>query len=257
MKRAFLAFVMVALTSTASFGQKAVTVAKGTPKKPPSTKVDTRKTIGFVSEIGTQFEVQKIGIMIFGNEKTSVPIDSWGIDALANTKVTASAKARFNIVSLKLSREGSAALASAPGSLFGDRDGHICNVLRKETLSRTFDYYLRLKPKESAYANTNQFVRGLGIVHRDGLGSGYTFVHALFEMELLDGKSCSVIRSEEPASNQDFLFGQLHGPSREVEASWMPVASGAVTDNRLKEATRTLVEQGLTQTIPRVLAAGQ
>ncbi len=147
------------------------------------------------------------------------------------------------------------ALASAPGSLFGDRDGYICNVLHKATLGQSFDYYIKVGVKETPFANTNQFVKGLGIVHREGFGSGYTFVHALFNIEVLDGRTCSVVRREEPPSSQGFLFAAIHGPTLEVDASWMPSASNAAHDARLKKATRTLVERGLTQALPRVFAA--
>jgi hypothetical protein len=254
MKRFFIAILCAMLAPLAAAQQPAPAV-KGAAKKKAEPLADTRKTIGLIPEIGGKFSVQQIGIMVFGNEKNEVPIESWGIDTLVIAKVTSALKARFNVIPLKLSKENEAALEKAPGSLFGDRKGYICNLLRKETLGQPLNYYLRVVPSESQYGSTNQHVRGLGIVHRQGFDTGYTFVHALFQLTVLDGATCEQLRWELPPSSQGFLFADIHGPSREVEASWMPSPANAAQDARLRDATRTLVEDGLMKTIPKLFAA--
>jgi hypothetical protein len=219
-------------------------------KKPSAPKADGRKTIGLVSEIGATFEVRKIGVMLFGNGNTPAGIEGWGIGPFVAAKAAALLKTNFNVVHIKMSKDGLAALASAPGSLFGDRDGHICNVLGKESQGRPFDHYLWVTTSESQYSRTNQLVRGLGIVHREGFNSGWTSARALFAIEVLDGKTCSRLRRDLPPSPQY----ELPGPVREVDASWMPAAANVPKDARLRDEVKSLIEQGLNQTIPHVLA---
>ena len=196
--------------------------------------------------------------MIFGNEKTSAPIDAWGIDAIVAAKVADVLKARFRVVPMQLSKEGQSALASAPGYLFGDRDGYICSLLRKQFPGQQVNYYLRVHASERNFANTNQVIGGLGIVHREGFNTGYTYVHALFWIEVLDGATCKSLRSQDPPyKGGNLLTGtNVPGPNLEVEPSWMPNSQTAARDSRLKEATRSLVEQALAQTLPILFSTG-
>lgn len=143
-----IAWAMLGAILALSIGAGQLHAATQAPKKPAATP-DPRKTIGLISELGDTLSIQQIGIMVFGNEKTSVPIGNWGIDALVYAKASSIVKAHFNVIFLNLSKEGHSALAAAPGSLFGDRAGYICNVLRKETQGRSFSYYLRVTPREA------------------------------------------------------------------------------------------------------------
>jgi hypothetical protein len=205
--RVLAALVLMASATSLCFGQ-APAPSKSADKKQTAPRADTRKTIGLVSELGATFEVRKIGIMVFGNEKASAAIESWGIDPFVAAKAATLLKSNFNVVPIKVSKDGLAALASAPGSLLGDRDGYICNVLRKESQGRPFDYFLWVRAWDGEYANTNQLLRGLGIVHRQGMNSGYTFVYALLGVDVLDGKTCSRLRRELPPSQF-----QIPGPT--------------------------------------------
>ncbi len=228
--------------------------SKSSAKKKVSRAVPHgRKTIGLISEIGSTFSVQQVGIMVFGNKKREESIESWGIDAAVAAQVARTVKARFKVIPIRLSQAGKAALAAAPGSLFGNRAGHICNVLRKEA-TQPFNYYVRVQPRESGYSATNQYVGGLGIVHGQGFDTGYTHVHALFEMEVLDGATCRSLGSVWPAPTENFLVMQINGPTKEVDAFWMPARNTVARDKRLKEVARALVKKGLAEVIPKLLA---
>ncbi len=249
------AFAMLGAILALVFGAGQLHAAQ--PTKKPAAAPDTRKTIGLISELGDTMSIQQIGIMVFGNAKISVPIENWGIDALVYAKASSMVKARFNVIPVNLSKEGRSAVAAAPGSLFGDRAAYICNVLKKETQGRAFTYYLRVTPRESNFGNTNQTLSGLGVLHRQGLSDGYTFVHALFSLEVLDGSNCAHIHTEDPAGNNGFsLFSPAYfdGLSREVDASWMVEPAKAPQDGRLRDAVKELVEQGMTQSMPRLFA---
>ncbi len=252
MKRVLIAMLCAMLVPAAAAEQPAPAASGSAKKKASPPAPDTRKTIGLISNIGDKFTVQKIGIMVFGNEKRDEPIESWGIDAAVAAQVSSTFKSSFNVIPIKLSPAGKAALATPPGRLFGDRDGYVCDLLRKETMGQSFNYYLWVQPGVSAYSTTNQTVSGLGIVRppSDRLIS----VYAIFDIELLDGRNCSVLRREVPPSTEDFLFRTIYGPSRQVDVSWMPAQSAVVQDNGLREVTKSLVENGLAQSLPRFFA---
>jgi hypothetical protein len=60
-----------------------------TSAKPPGDADSGPCQVGVVSVIGDEFVVQRVGLTIFGNEYTEVPIEGWGIDDLVVTRVRA------------------------------------------------------------------------------------------------------------------------------------------------------------------------
>jgi hypothetical protein len=68
-------------------------------KKPaPKAKTSAKPTgplesgpcqIGVIPVIGDQLVVQKVGLTVFGNEHTEVPIEAWGLDDLVIARVRA------------------------------------------------------------------------------------------------------------------------------------------------------------------------
>jgi hypothetical protein len=257
----FILFVVSAAFFLAPAAVKAGDAAASKPasktatKKSIPAKPDGRSTIGVVSEIGDSFSIRNIGITAFDNEENIVPVDNWGLDALVAAKSGAILKARFHVIPIKLSKEGKAALAAAPsalsGALFGGRDEYICKVLRKETLGQSFNYFLHVTKVKHPFRFTNQDIKGLGIVHRQGSG---TYVHALILLVVRNGATCESLQSDMPKYNNGLLSRQMYGPHREVDRSWFPASSSAAQNTRLRDATRELVEQGLEQSVPRLFS---
>jgi hypothetical protein len=230
--------------------------APNAAKKSAPAKPDGRRTIGVVSEIGDSFSIRKLGYTVFENEENMVPVDNWGLDALVAAKAGAILRERFNVIPIKLSKEGRAALAAKPsalsGALFGGRDEYICNVLRKETPGQSFNYFLHVTKGRSFFRLTNQEFKGLGIVQ---LLDFRTYVHALILLVVRDGANCKNLHDDAPKTNDGLLSRKMYGPHREVDRSWFPAPSSAVQNTRLRDATRELVEQGLEQSVPRLFPA--
>lgn len=72
--------------------------AKTVAKKPAKAKTGTKQPavveigpcrLGVISAIGDRFSVHKFGITIFETEDSDVPIDGWGLDDLAVSRVRA------------------------------------------------------------------------------------------------------------------------------------------------------------------------
>src|SRR5947208_15750302 len=47
--------------------------------------------VGVISEMSDRFIVQTVGFTVFGNERSEVPIDGWGLDDLVIARVRAAA----------------------------------------------------------------------------------------------------------------------------------------------------------------------
>jgi hypothetical protein len=224
---------------------------KAAAKKSAPAKPDGRRTIGVISEIGNSFSVRKSGLEI--NEEDMVPVENWGLDALVAAKVGAILKDRFNVIPIKLSKAGKAALAEAPspltGALFGGRAEYICNVLRKETHAQSFNYFLHVTNMKSPVGLRKKNIVGLGIVNRLGFHQDF-YVHAVILLVAMDGATCETLKSDAPEGKDGFLSRPFYGPHREVDRSWFPAPSNVAQNTRLRDATRELVEQGLEQSIP-------
>jgi hypothetical protein len=90
--RVAIVLLPLLLATSAAVAQqpaKPKTPAAVSPQPAKPIAVDGGKCIGVVSAIGDTFSLQKIGITVFGNELNSVPIDSWQIDNMVITKISA------------------------------------------------------------------------------------------------------------------------------------------------------------------------
>jgi hypothetical protein len=251
----FVAFAAFFLTPAAVKAEDAAVskpASKAAAKKSIPDRADGKKTIGVISEIGDSFSIRKVGLVV--NEEDTVPVDNWGLDALVAAKAGAIFKGRFNVIPIKLSKEGKRALVAAPSALFGGRAEYICNVLRKESLGQSFNYFLHVTKVKSPVHLTNKDIVGLGIVHRQGLSQD-TYVHALMLLVVRDGATCETLKSDRPEGNGGPLSRLFYGPHREVDQSLFPAPSSAAQNIRLRDATRELVEQGLEQSVPRLFPA--
>ena len=65
------------------------------PAGPPAVAAENGPcSIGVIPLTGNEFGVQQVGFTAFGNEYTSVPVDSWGLDDLVVSRVRAAAGGR-------------------------------------------------------------------------------------------------------------------------------------------------------------------
>ena len=220
----------------------------------PAASLDTRPKIALIVAIGQRFIVRKVGTKMFGEDMASVPIDGWGIDTLVSSKAAAMLKERFSVVPVKAWAETGAHLMQAPEGLFSGRDGYLCDALRKAAPGQ-FAYYVWVKPTVAKYASTDVKIYGLGIAHGNFALNTSTSVHALFALEVLDGRDCGSVRVVEPASPNDMFETIGKGMHMKVDDAWVPAGPReAAQDARLKDTIRQLVGQGLDQALPQLFA---
>lgn len=217
------------------------------PKKP-----DTRKSIGVISAIGHTFALQKVGVTVFGNELKEVPIDGWGIDGLVATKISALLSKQFNVRRVTFPKGAFAALET-PGGLFRDSEAELQGIVRKIAAAQKCDLYVVVTRGGSAFGTTNQVVNGLGLVVAANPFFDNSHLYALSMLHLYDGQTFGLLRRQAASIGQPTFLKTIKGPHREVDQSWWPASAQAAQNEKLKAATRTLVEQSLAMTVPNLV----
>lgn len=218
---------------------------------PGPKKADTRKSVGVISAIGSTFAIQKVGITVFGNELKQVPIDSWGIDDAVAARVAALLSRRYAAKRITYPK-GAFTAYETPGGLFRNLDEELRTVVRSIAAAQKFDLYVVVTRTMSPYGSGNQVVSGLGIVEGGGLATS-VHLHALSAIRVYDGQTFAVTAEGRASIGQSTFLATIKGPHRQVDQSWWPSSPQAVHNEKLKDATRALVEQSLAVTLPDLL----
>ncbi len=223
--------------------------AKPSPPSPPSTKC-----IGVVSAIGDTFSLRKIGLTVFGNDLTKVPIDTWRIDDLVVGKITTFLSRSWTVRRMNYPR---GAFASLEGThpLFYNYDEDLAAIVRGVSSSTPCDHYVVVVKSSSALNGTNQGVFGLGILETGAPFRMGDLLYALYSIRIYDGHSFAVLRRQNAVTEEPNVLGSLvhplGGPYLKVDTSWWP-DSGAPSA-MVREGIRSLIEKSLDVTMPLVL----
>ena len=100
-----------------------------------------RKSIGVISAIGQKLGVKKVGITVFGNEYTDVPIDSWQIDDHVSQKVSAILAKRYDARRIAMPKDVLAAYEK-PAPLFGDSPPRLKEIMQRISATEKCDFYV-------------------------------------------------------------------------------------------------------------------
>src|SRR5882757_8567600 len=159
------------------------TVKKPAPKarisaKPPGPADSGPCQVGVISVIGDEFVVQRVGLTLFGNEYTEVPIDAWGLDDLVVTRVRA---ALPNTAVRKIAYpKGTFAPYDHPApALFRNSRDDLTAIVRQTTANAGCERYVVVTKITGQVDGTNQTNRGIGVLNR-GIGSGVLSHTSLF-----------------------------------------------------------------------------
>jgi hypothetical protein len=213
------------------------------PPSPEATKtISKARTVGVISAIGHKFALKKVGLMVFWNELNEVPSGSWGIDNAVAGKIGALLGRRYTVRRIAHSS--------------GDLDAAAPDVIRKLAGSQKCDIYIVVTRSSVPFGSTNQTVAGLGMVEYDGgLNPDNVHLYAVIAIHVYDGHTFERLHwhrvgLEIGAS----LVGKvINAPSRTLDRTWWPATPQAANNEKLKAATRALVEQGLATGIPEVM----
>jgi hypothetical protein len=208
------------------------------------------------SIIGHRFEVQTIGLMVFGNALQAASVDSWGIDDAAVRKAQQVLGSGFSVRRIAVPKAALTELETPrPGAFFRNESQDLIRTVAGG--AGKCDFYVTLSRIATNYSGTNQNIAGLGIFTIGAPINERFFVFASFVMRLYDG-SLKLINSASPMS--DWTASIMATPStmyRQVDKSWWPAsAQAAVQSTQLKNATRALVEEGVAKKLPGMFAGG-
>jgi hypothetical protein len=258
-RSAVIAFLSILIAGDAAEAQqpakpKAPAVNSAQPAKPAV--ADNGKCIGVVSAIGDTFFLRKIGITVFGNAEGAVPIDSWHIDDIVVSKISAYLSKSWTVRRINYSK-GAFASLDGQHALFYNYSDDLQGIVRRVTASTKCDHYAVVVKGSSSFGTTNQSIYGLGIVEATSILGASDYVHALFTIRVYDGRTFAMLgqrgaRIEEWNLVSDFKGPGIGGPYRAVDNSWWP-GSDAAQSAKLRDSIRSLVERALDVTMPQVL----
>jgi hypothetical protein len=196
------------------------------------------RTIGIISALDDSFHVQKIGLMVFGNDLKEFPIGSWGMDDLVTGKARSLLSKRYDVRPVTYQRAAIASAQLGRGS-FGEN-------IRPHISTQGLDAYLVLRSNSSQYMNTNQTVTGFGILD---YASIHYFLFALYYGRLVDGRDFSEL---DGLNSMQLFSGPIRGPHQKVDQSWWPTSLAAASNPRLKAGVVDLIDKSLPDMLKRL-----
>lgn len=250
--------------------------APGTPatkpavKKPsPKAKTAAKKTapesgpcqLGVIPLIGDEFVVQKVGMTLFGNERTEVPVNGWGLDDLVVARVRAAAPG-LAVRKISVAKDAFTPPAQSTGSFFRDRKAELkaqlSAAVRQAVAGSNCERYVLVQKTDSPFSSTNQWVRGIGIVNWANL-SFRTYLFALTHIRVFDGGDFSLIKQGDASADDEsplstlMMAGPVRGPNRKVE-EFPANPADAANNPAYRDGVRALLTASLDKSLPALLA---
>jgi hypothetical protein len=232
---------------------------KSTPPQPAPSKPDAAAQhgpcIGVIPRIGDVFAVKKIGLTVFNNEYSEVPIESWGLDDLVVARVRAAAGTRFAVRRIAYASDAFETFDHPEKRVPKYFDEGLKTIMETITRSDQCERYFLVLKGAAEFAGTNQRIKGIGIVNRGFAALSTTYLHALSYIMVFDGRTYETLKTgvgsqEYPVGSS--LFGVLRGPGHELkDFSWPPAPD---TIMGLRDPTRTLLAGSLDRALPELLA---
>jgi hypothetical protein len=211
-----------------------------------------KKTVCVISEATQRFNLQKIGVMVFGNEFNSVTITGWKLDDRIYGKTKAILAKDYVVKNIPTSYEAFQPLRQ-PGGLFRDSLGELKAVVQKIASSAACDFVLVVMENASQFGSTNQYVGGLGVLETGSdLFGHFRQIHALTFFYVYDGKNFEILQYQRGETDESTLFKPIHGPSQEVDEKLHPSLQAVADDPKTREIVWRLLERSLELTLPKL-----
>lgn len=226
-----------------------------TSAKPPAPADSGPCQVGVISVVGDEFVVQRVGLTVFNNEYTEVPIDAWGLDDLVVARVRA-ALPGSGVRRISYPKGTFAPYDHPAPALFRNSRDDLTSIVRQITANAGCERYVVVTKFTGQVDGTNQTHRGIGVLNR-GIGSGvlsHTSLFTAVDVSIFDGQTYAIHRKS--FSLGDILKGGLgalgQDPLAKLENDAFPdPATAAPASALLRDQTRAL----LTKVLDKSLAA--
>ena len=263
-------FVASASAQAQPAPETAATQAKPAVKKQsPKTKAATKPSgeaqsgpcqLGVIPAVGDQFVVQKVGLTVFGNEHTEVPIGNWGLDDLVVARVRAAAPG-MAVRRIAYAKDAFTRYEQPAGLvLFRDEKTELSNIVRQIAAGAKCERYVLVIRLTGPFSNTNQTVRGVGIVNWFNPIKSRNYLFALTYIRVFDGQDFSIIKQGAASTDDESLMSRalmlvpVRGPNRELDEASFPAApADATTNPAFRDGVRALLTTSLDKTLPAML----
>jgi hypothetical protein len=231
-------------------------------KAPPKAKTAAKPTLkpiengpcqlGVIPAIGDQFAVQKVGLTIFGNGLTEVPIDGWALDDLVVARVRAAAPG-IAVRRIAYAKGEFETYEHPAPSLFRNSEKELTTIVRQITANASCERYVVVTKLDGQLGGTNQTLRGIGILNYGTSLFSRTYLFANIRITVFDGKTFDTHKIRfDLGSILTGTFDRLtRDPLSELDnASFPEPATEAVNSAILRDHARTLVAANLDKALP-------
>jgi hypothetical protein len=203
--------------------------------------------------IGDQFVVQKVGLMVFGNDHAEVPINAWGLDDLAVARVRVAAPGA-GVRKIAYAKGAFEPYENPPVKLFRNLQDDLTAVVRQITANANCERYIVVTKFTGKLEGTNQGLHGIGVLNHGTSILSRTSLFTNIQVTIFDGQTFAI--QKRPISLGSILAGTFAGMTRDPlteldNAAFPEPATVAVNSAILRDRTRAL----LTATLDRILAA--
>jgi hypothetical protein len=240
------------ITRCASFAAVillALCVGAGAIFESRDAKLQGVKTVGIISAVGDQFTFARGGLTAPDNGGRSLPIPSWRLDDLFVQQATAALSARFQMQPVTCNRAAFAAIKESPIKPVVLVNGDpVKKLVETEVTPQGLDAYIVITRARANFGGGNRKIEGVGLITYATVMESYSFVYALYEIRVIDGKTFDVIEKMAAGPLDDATEVMLGGPSQPVDESLLR-DSGSGPDESLHGAIVDLIARSLPITL--------
>ncbi len=262
--------VVLACCAVPGMAQSPPTSAK--PAEPASAKPAAKKTssktkadavrqapaesgrckYGIIIAVGDVFGVQKIGLTVFGNEYTEVPI-SWGLEDLIFARTRAAAGG-IPLRQIAYPRGTFDSYYHPKPSLFRNPNRELAELVRQIVGSAGCERYYVFTRLRGQVQGTNQFAEGIGVLNR-GVGLlNSTSLFANIGLSVFDGQTFELRKApvDLDAVMKRMVASLTGDPSLHKidDTAWPASPNDAARSVVLREGTRNLLTERLDKFLP-------
>jgi hypothetical protein len=235
---------------------KKPTAKGGTSAKAIGSSENGHCQIGVIPAVGNQFAVQNVGLTVFGNALTEVPVETWGLEDLIVARVRVAAGASNSVRRVTYVKDAFESYYHPPRQLFGRSGDSLEAVVRQIAGNGGCERYLVVTESGGQYGGTNQTMNGIGVVTNWSSGAFkkgalYTYIH----VTVFEGHSFAKLKDPLDTVGARLTAGFVKDDSIKTLDDFEPPSppSTAVNDARLRDTTRALLTERLDKILPAYL----
>lgn len=260
-------------TPTAGARRSATSAVKPSARRAaPDSRIATRQAaspavgpcqIGIIPALGNRLSLQHVGLTVFGNELTDVPIEAWGLDDIVVARIRAAAGGGTPVKRIAYAKGAFDSLYRLQKQ--GVRDGReeLPAVVRQIAANSNCDRYVVVTTSIGPIPGTNQTAVGLGLFTNWANGvTGRGALFAFVQIAVLDGRNFTL--HDDPSRSlgaklaDSLSFFAKEKSFQQVEYIEAPASPEATAgDARLRDGMRALLTEKLDKMLPTYLDDGR